>query len=26
MAIHTDAQMDKVLEVFAKVGKNMGLI
>jgi 7-keto-8-aminopelargonate synthetase-like enzyme len=26
MAIHTDAQMDKVLEVFAKVGKDMGLI
>ena len=26
MATHTDAQMDKVLSVFAKVGKNMGLI
>jgi 7-keto-8-aminopelargonate synthetase-like enzyme len=26
MASHTDAQMDKVLEVFAKVGKNLGLI
>ncbi len=26
MATHTDAQMDRVLEVFAKVGKNMGLI
>jgi 8-amino-7-oxononanoate synthase len=26
MAIHTDAQMDKVLEVFANVGKKMGLI
>jgi 8-amino-7-oxononanoate synthase len=26
MAIHTDAQMDRVLEVFAKVGKNIGLI
>jgi 8-amino-7-oxononanoate synthase len=26
MASHTDAQMDKVLEVFGKVGKNMGLI
>ncbi len=26
MATHTDAQMDKVLEVFGKVGKNMGLI
>jgi 8-amino-7-oxononanoate synthase len=26
MATHTDAQMDRVLEVFAKVGKEMGLI
>ncbi|MGD0807544.1 MAG: pyridoxal phosphate-dependent aminotransferase family protein [Anaerolineales bacterium] len=26
MASHTDAQMDRVLEVFGKVGKNMGLI
>ena len=26
MASHTDTQMDKVLEVFGKVGKNMGLI
>jgi 8-amino-7-oxononanoate synthase len=26
MATHTDAQMDRVLEVFAKVGKNMGMI
>jgi len=26
MATHTDAQMDRVLEMFAKVGKNMGLI
>jgi 8-amino-7-oxononanoate synthase len=26
MATHTDAQMDRVLEVFGKVGKNMGLI
>jgi 8-amino-7-oxononanoate synthase len=26
MATHTDAQMDRVLEVFAKLGKNMGLI
>jgi 8-amino-7-oxononanoate synthase len=26
MASHTDAQMDKVLEVFGKVGKNMELI
>jgi 8-amino-7-oxononanoate synthase len=26
MATHTDAQMDRVLEVFEKVGKEMGLI
>jgi 8-amino-7-oxononanoate synthase len=26
IATHTDAQMDKVLESFSKVGKNMGLI
>ncbi len=26
MASHTDAQMDRVLEIFGKVGKNMGLI
>ncbi|MGD0175141.1 MAG: aminotransferase class I/II-fold pyridoxal phosphate-dependent enzyme, partial [Anaerolineales bacterium] len=26
MASHTDAQMDRVLEVFGKVGKNMELI
>jgi len=26
MATHTDEQMDKVLEVFEKVGKEMGLI
>jgi 8-amino-7-oxononanoate synthase len=26
IATHTDAQMDRVLEMFAKVGKNMGLI
>jgi 8-amino-7-oxononanoate synthase len=26
MATHTDAQMDKVLEVFEKVGKELGLI
>jgi 8-amino-7-oxononanoate synthase len=26
MATHTDAQMDRVLEVFAKVGKQAGLI
>ena len=26
MASHTDAQMDRVLEAFGKVGKNMGLI
>jgi 8-amino-7-oxononanoate synthase len=26
MASHTGAQMDRVLEMFAKVGKNMGLI
>jgi 8-amino-7-oxononanoate synthase len=26
MASHTDAQMDRVLEVFGKVGKNLGLI
>jgi 8-amino-7-oxononanoate synthase len=26
MASHTDAQMDRVLEIFAKVGKNMELI
>jgi 8-amino-7-oxononanoate synthase len=26
MATHTDAQMEKVLEVFKKVGKDMGLI
>jgi 7-keto-8-aminopelargonate synthetase-like enzyme len=26
MATHTDEQMDRVLEVFARVGKEMGLI
>ena len=26
MASHTDAQMDKVLDIFGKVGKNLGLI
>ncbi len=26
MASHTDAQMDRVLEVFAKVGKNLGMV
>jgi 8-amino-7-oxononanoate synthase len=26
MASHTDAQMDRVLEVFEKVGKNMGMV
>lgn len=26
MATHTDAQLDKVLEVFEKVGKNLGVI
>jgi 8-amino-7-oxononanoate synthase len=26
MATHTDAQMDRVLEVFAKVGKSMGMV
>jgi 8-amino-7-oxononanoate synthase len=26
MATHTDAQLDRVLEIFAKVGKEMGLI
>jgi 8-amino-7-oxononanoate synthase len=26
MATHTDAQMDRVLEVFEKVGKNMGMV
>jgi 8-amino-7-oxononanoate synthase len=26
MATHTDAQMDRVLEVFSKVGKNLGMI
>jgi len=26
MATHTDEQMDKVLSVFEKVGKEMGLI
>jgi 8-amino-7-oxononanoate synthase len=26
MATHTDAQMDRVLEVFNKVGKNLGMI
>jgi 8-amino-7-oxononanoate synthase len=26
MATHTDAQMDRVLEIFGKVGKDMGLI
>ncbi len=26
MATHTDAQMDRVLEEFAKLGKNMGMV
>jgi len=26
MATHTDDQMDRVLEIFEKVGKEMGLI
>jgi 8-amino-7-oxononanoate synthase len=26
MATHTDAQMDRVLEVFAKVGKDLGMV
>jgi len=26
MATHTDAQMDRVLEIFARVGRQVGLI
>jgi 7-keto-8-aminopelargonate synthetase-like enzyme len=26
MATHTDAQLDRVLEVFAKVGKELGVV